>query len=1055
MKFKKVEIQAFRAYQNRNDGTFDFEIEEDNVKEVADFISIYAPNGFGKTSFYDAVEYGITNSIDRFLKNKLPKDIATNERALKKGNEGQKILRNRFITDNSINSEIRLFTTGSRKPIVRNIPKIKRKNSTDFHFNKDLVENEYFQAVILSQEWIDAFLKVDDPKDRYEKFMKFFGDGETSEYYKSIVNLLSHNSKKIEELKKSLQWKQQEINFEGDKEIVKKVNEKVRDLNAAGEKLKPIDESYTEEEAIVLSNVISERNIQLEFEKKSKINQIEIIDGLFTGSETLKGVETYYQSKNERTGLVRHLEEIKTILNRFKQKQQYAAEKVNLNNKQQEFLKKEEFLKELLKMFPSYEKILAGIRENESEIEKENERKVAIDKDLKALRLEEAKNKTEINQANEQVKFQDESLEKVITLHSKVTNNKERLKKLLKEIDERKKQIETHSKRKQFIELEITTYEQALENLTNNIYPSAYEKEFISYKEVIQEIESFQKEIKEKRAELDHLNQKIKEQEEFVKDIESFITKGSEIVDKAQNSTCPLCSHEYTSFDELSEKISSNKFLSKELSNSIKSRSEIENRISNLTKNLKDKTNLLRENIKKDILSQRKSLTSAGDELNTNKESLKSLEEENDLLHGEIDKLKHLLNNLSFEEYKKNILDSINTQKIKINGFNGILKKIQADLKQHLSEKENIERKFDILKKAITELKEDETYKAVINFFNKNFPAQEISFEKLTERHNSIVKELQDISLSKEGIDDKLKELDEILENTTEELSQKELDKFNNRLEELQKIIKSFEREIETQLGFEVNELNQKELTERLENIRDKELELVKAIEQKILNFNLLSKLKQNVEPFLKYQKAKKEEAELRKEKRFLEKEINPLLEHEKQKVSAYLDNQVRSFFYEDLINDLYKRIDPHPEYKRIKFVCDFKEDKPKLNVCLYKDGSDDDLIIPNLYFSTAQLNILSLSIFLAKALNAKDDKGNSIDCIFIDDPIQSMDSINILSTIDLFRSIVVNQEKQIILSTHDENFHNLLKKKMPTSLFKSKFLELETFGKVKQEQAL
>ena len=93
---------------------------------------------------------------------------------------------------------------------------------------------------------------------------------------------------------------------------------------------------------------------------------------------------------------------------------------------------------------------------------------------------------------------------------------------------------------------------------------------------------------------------------------------------------------------------------------------------------------------------------------------------------------------------------------------------------------------------------------------------------------------------------------------------------------------------------------------------------------------------------------------------------------------------------------------------------------------------------------------VLSLCIFLAKALNAKDDDGNSIDCIFVDDPIQSMDSINILSTIDLLRSIVVNHEKQIILSTHDENFHNLLKNKILSVLFKSKFMELETFGKVK-----
>ena len=39
------------------------------------------------------------------------------------------------------------------------------------------------------------------------------------------------------------------------------------------------------------------------------------------------------------------------------------------------------------------------------------------------------------------------------------------------------------------------------------------------------------------------------------------------------------------------------------------------------------------------------------------------------------------------------------------------------------------------------------------------------------------------------------------------------------------------------------------------------------------------------------------------------------------------------------------------PIIKIIKFICDFKENKPKLNVCLYKDGREDAPIIPNLYF--------------------------------------------------------------------------------------------------------
>jgi exonuclease SbcC len=60
------------------------------------------------------------------------------------------------------------------------------------------------------------------------------------------------------------------------------------------------------------------------------------------------------------------------------------------------------------------------------------------------------------------------------------------------------------------------------------------------------------------------------------------------------------------------------------------------------------------------------------------------------------------------------------------------------------------------------------------------------------------------------------------------------------------------------------------------------------------------------------------------------------------------------------------------------------------------------------------------------------------------------MDSINILSFIDLFRGITLSLDKQLIVSTHEENFHLLLQKKIPSELFKSKFIEFETFGKIR-----
>ena len=44
MKFKRVEIQGFKSYLDKIDGTFDFTVKEGTP---ADIVSIYAPNGFG------------------------------------------------------------------------------------------------------------------------------------------------------------------------------------------------------------------------------------------------------------------------------------------------------------------------------------------------------------------------------------------------------------------------------------------------------------------------------------------------------------------------------------------------------------------------------------------------------------------------------------------------------------------------------------------------------------------------------------------------------------------------------------------------------------------------------------------------------------------------------------------------------------------------------------------------------------------------------------------------------------------------------------------------
>ena len=98
-------------------------------------------------------------------------------------------------------------------------------------------------------------------------------------------------------------------------------------------------------------------------------------------------------------------------------------------------------------------------------------------------------------------------------------------------------------------------------------------------------------------------------------------------------------------------------------------------------------------------------------------------------------------------------------------------------------------------------------------------------------------------------------------------------------------------------------------------------------------------------------------------------------------------------------------------------------------------------------YLSSAQVNILSLCIFLSKVLS---EKNTTFNTIFIDDPIQHLDGINLLSFIDVLRTITTDFERQIVISTHNEQFYKLLKVKMDERYYPSKFIELTSTGKIK-----
>jgi exonuclease SbcC len=398
------------------------------------------------------------------------------------------------------------------------------------------------------------------------------------------------------------------------------------------------------------------------------------------------------------------------------------------------------------------------------------------------------------------------------------------------------------------------------------------------------------------------------------------------------------------------------------------------------------------------------------------------------------------------EEYQKQqelALKNAIDNRAKLSGSLTELQTKISELKQTINGRKSV---LVLIENEVQNLRKDEKYSRVLDWFVYNNKDGVVEEEFLLNTSRSVSGDFDLASVRLEEVENKMKFLRNELSIFNKETLLDHEKELLSKLQSYDERIIPYMHFVKDKLGIDALGLQQQDLTAMLDRMEKEFKAILKKLVDLREEYMKLEKYSQNLFPFLQSETAKMEQQKKREDLNFLTGTIKKLIDDEMESTKKYLDQRVRNFFFEDLINDLYRKIDPHPDFKSVEFKAVFDSDSPRLDVFV-RTGNEENALIPNLYFSTAQINILSLCIFLASALNSKE-----YDCIFIDDPIQSMDSINVLSTIDLLRSIAVNTGKQIILSTHDENFHNLLKKKIPSGLFNSKFLELSTFGKVKKE---
>lgn len=158
--------------------------------------------------------------------------------------------------------------------------------------------------------------------------------------------------------------------------------------------------------------------------------------------------------------------------------------------------------------------------------------------------------------------------------------------------------------------------------------------------------------------------------------------------------------------------------------------------------------------------------------------------------------------------------------------------------------------------------------------------------------------------------------------------------------------------------------------------------------------------------------------------------------------VKETFEKSLKAYFSQNIMNEIYQKIDPHDFMKNVDYHLSFNEkDEPQLYIVVNEqiDGEAESYR-PEWYFSTAQLNTVAFSSFFGRALSTKN---LAFRTIFVDDPISHFDDMNVLGFSDMIRSIIESMDCQIIMSTHDRKIYNILRRKLDDQYYSSCFIDL------------
>ncbi|NOT00469.1 MAG: hypothetical protein HOP29_07555 [Phycisphaerales bacterium] len=142
------------------------------------------------------------------------------------------------------------------------------------------------------------------------------------------------------------------------------------------------------------------------------------------------------------------------------------------------------------------------------------------------------------------------------------------------------------------------------------------------------------------------------------------------------------------------------------------------------------------------------------------------------------------------------------------------------------------------------------------------------------------------------------------------------------------------------------------------------------------------------------------------------------------------------------LLQSIYARIDPHPAFRIVTFLSRIARGKGHLSTVVTDPIESKDCEHPAAVLSSSQVNALAVAVFLSLNLGIASPP---LSAAMLDDPLQSLDDINLLGVIDLLRR--AKDRRQMLVSTHDARFGSLLARKLRPSSSSQRTLMVELDG--------